>query len=336
MAPVLLKASATACADPFLRPIGMHVTKNSTSTTHRSEVLSFAVAAMGLAALDAAFIEPRVVRVPRIAVPVERRAEALSALKVAHLSDLHVMGKGWRAATIAAAVDVCNHEDVDLIAITGDFMGTGPGARPALEMVSRLRTDVPRVAVLGNHDHVYGNRYLRVLLNGLKDLGVSVLNNESICLELRSTRLWVTGVDDGYSMRDDLRRALGSGDTEVPRILLTHYPEVAEQLHQGEAQLSLAGHSHAGQIRVPVLAGLVHNGHARTKYSKGLFSVNGNPLFVSSGVGMSGIPMRFLNPPEVPIITFTSPRSEGDERAELDLGRRPMRLDARSISRSRV
>jgi uncharacterized protein len=264
-----------------------------------------AVASAGLAVLDAAMVEPNLLRVRRFRVPVVERYRALAGLRLAHLSDLHVGGRGWREATIARAIDSCNRSNVDLVAITGDFIGSGAGARMAVEMLSTLRSDVPRFAVFGNHDHVYGKRYVTFLSDGLRELGIVVLNNESVPVELRTGRTWVAGVDDGYSMRDNLEAALGSlGPHDYPRILLTHYPEVAEQLRPGQAQLSLAGHSHAGQIRVPILGAMMHNGHARTKYGKGLFTVNGNPLCVSAGVGMSGVPMRFRNPPEVPLISF--------------------------------
>ena len=289
--------------------------------TMRFSPVSIAAAGIGLAALEALAIEPNLMRVRSVPVPVNCCGERITGLRLAHISDLHVMGKGWRRGTISAAIQACNQADVDLVAITGDFIGSNKGAHVAIEMLSALRTDVPRVAVLGNHDHVYGRRHLDVLLRGLRELGIVVLNNETMPVELPSGLIWVAGVDDGYSLRDDLSAAIGSlGPDDFPRILLTHYPEVAERLRPGEVQLSLAGHSHAGQIRVPVLATMMYNAHARTKYGKGLFMVNGNPLYVSAGVGMSGIPMRFRNPPEVILIRFvTSHPPVPDGRIEDEL-----------------
>ena len=266
-----------------------------------------AAVGVGLAALEALTVEPDLMRIRSIEVTANCCHEQMAGLRLAHMSDLHVMGRGWRRGTISAAIRACNQADVDLVAITGDFIGSSEGANPAVELLSALRTDVPRVAVLGNHDHVYGRRHLEVLLHGLRDLGIVVLNNEAMPVELSSGLLWVAGVDDGYSLRDDLNAAIGSlGPDDFPRILLTHYAEVAERLRPAQAQLSLAGHSHAGQIRVPILATMMYNAHARTKYGKGLFMVNGNPLYVTSGVGMSGIPMRFRNAPEVVMIRFTT------------------------------
>lgn len=272
----------------------------------------------GAAALfDALVLEPGGLKVTRIDVPAPVYADRLVGLRLAHLSDLHVGGTGWRRGTILRAVDVCNQEDVDLIAITGDLIGSGEATRTALEILSSLRTDIPRFAVLGNHDHVYGGRYVEMLRRGLRALGIQLLDNEATSLELPSGRLWFVGVDDGYSMRDDLDRARGSlGSGDFPRVLLTHYPDVADRLRPGEFQLSLAGHSHAGQIRVPVLARLVYNGHARTHYARGLYMVNGNPLHVSAGVGMSGVPMRFRNWPEVGILRFVEAGSRKEPRAE--------------------
>ncbi len=261
-------------------------------------------AAIGLAMLDAIAFEPSRLRVHRLTVPAAAcGSQQRALLRLAHLSDLHVGGRGWRCDTLARAVDVCNREEVDAIAITGDFIGSEAGAEWALGLMSRLRRDVPRLVVFGNHDHVHGGRALARLRCGLGGLGMTVLGNDALRLELPVGPVWFAGVDDGYSMRDNLGlvREKMAGATE-PRVLLTHYPDVADRLREGEFQLSLAGHSHGGQIRMPVVSSLVCNSHARTRYARGLYTVNGNPLYVSSGLGMSGIPMRFRNWPEMGLI----------------------------------
>ena len=270
----------------------------------------FALAgAAGMAVLDAVVVEPSRLAVRRLDVPVRDDARRLAGLKLAHLSDLHVGACGWRPGTMKKAMDRCNREDVDLIAITGDFIGSGQGVTAAMEILSALRTDVPRLAVLGNHDHVYGERALDALLVGLDTLGIAVLRNRSMSLDLALGRVWFVGVDDGYSMRDDLKLAVsGLCPEDFPRVLLTHYPDVAERVRRGDFQLTLAGHSHGGQIRVPVLAKLVYNGHARTRYGCGLYMPNENPLHVSPGLGMSGVPMRFRNPPELTVLRLVPGR----------------------------
>lgn len=265
-----------------------------------------ALVASGLAFVDASVIEPNHLKVGRVDVPVWRYVERLVGLKLAHISDLHVGGTGWRPSTVASAIDVCNREEIDLIAITGDFITKASSVQKALDYLGSLRRDVPRLAVLGNHDHVYGRSPMEKLCRGLLDLGITVLRNESIKVDLKLGPVWIVGVDDGYSMRDDLDRAQADlGPEQFPRILMTHYPDVADRLRQDEFQLSLAGHSHGGQIRIPILDRIVVNGHARTAYTRGLFLVNGNPLHVSPGIGMSGLPLRFRNRPEVTVLSFT-------------------------------
>jgi uncharacterized protein len=250
-------------------------------------------------------VEPERLRVRRLEIPAGSHARALAGLRIAHISDLHVAGRGWRPRTMARAVEACNDEKADVVAITGDFLGSAKGVGGVLEIVSSLRRDVPRLAVLGNHDHVYGSAPLRAMLEGLRSLGLLLLGNESTSLDFSSGRVWFVGVDDGYSGREDVDRAMaGIGPQDYPRILLTHYPDVAGRLPEGSFQLALAGHSHGGQIRVPLLAQIVSENHARTGYRYGLCRVNGNPLYVTSGLGMSAIPIRFWNPPEVAIHRF--------------------------------
>lgn len=272
----------------------------------------------GLAGAGTAFIfdalvrEPRTIRIARIEVPVEWRFRAVHRLRIAQLSDLHVGGQGWVRGTAEKAILACNRADVDLVAITGDFVGNPNSVRVVLRLLEDLRQDVPRLAVFGNHDHIEGETYFSALLRGLEELGITVLTNTAQPLHLPAGRVWFVGVDDGYSARDDLPRALAATEDDgAPRVLLTHYPEVAESARPGEIQLALAGYSHAGQIRLPILASKVHNGHARTKYSHGLYVVNGNPLYVSAGLGMSGIPMRFRNPPEMAILSFAALKPSG-------------------------
>lgn len=256
---------------------------------------------MGLAALlDGALLEPRMVRLRRELLPTRHHSRGLAGFRILHLSDLHVGGKGWKWDAAARAIELCNGSDADLVAITGDFIGKGSGVKPALELLSSLRRDLPRVAVLGNHDHVYGSVHQNNLLKGLKALEIQLLSNDATMLSLPWGELWVAGVDDGYSLRDDLARVRSLlPEDRLPRLFLTHYPEVARRLRPGEFDLSLAGHSHGGQVRLPIIATRVLHNHARTMYDRGLFQVNGNPLYVSGGLGMSGLPLRFLNLPEV-------------------------------------
>ena len=265
---------------------------------------SLAVAG-AVALFDAVAVEPNSLDVARVDVPVRDHVDRLAGVRVAQLTDLHVGGVGWKRGVLARAMAACDEQELDLIAITGDLIGSAAGVEPVLELLSALRSDVPRLAVLGNHDHVHGRRPLEALCGGLRELGIVLLRNEALPLELRSGRVWVVGVDDAYSSRDDLTLAVRRlGREEFPRVLLTHYPDLADRLAPGQFQLCLAGHSHGGQIRIPILTSLVHNGHARTRYASGLYVVNGNPLYVSPGLGTSGVPLRFRNWPQLALLSF--------------------------------
>jgi uncharacterized protein len=282
---------------------------NTMGSVTRALALGVPAAAVagGLALLRGLKIEPERLKVRHLEWPAGRHARALEGVKLAQISDLHVGGIGWRRSTMERAVEACNDENPDVVTITGDFLGAARGVASALEIASALRRDLPRLAVLGNHDHVYGCRPLRALLDGLAAMGIILLNNGATAVDVPSGRVWFIGVDDGYSGRDDLDRAMAAvGPQDHPRILLTHYPNVADRLPGGAFQLALAGHSHAGQIRLPVLSQRISEEHARTEYRYGGCEVNGNRLYVTSGLGMSSIPIRFRNLPEVAIHRFTA------------------------------
>lgn len=266
-----------------------------------------AMVAGGLAMLDGMKFEPEHVKVRRVDVSAGRWERQLAGVKIVQISDLHAGGRAWRPDTIARAIEICNDEEPDVIAVTGDFLGGRGHTKRVLEILSRLRCDVPKLAVLGNHDYVYGAVPLGALLEGLRSLGVSVLRNEARHLRMRNGCVWFVGVEDGYGGRDDLEKATSTLNRDgCPRVLLTHYPEVAEAARPGEFQLALAGHSHAGQIRVPLLDRFVTRRHARTRYGYGMYEVSGNPLYVSSGLGMSALPVRFRNLPEVAVHRFAT------------------------------
>lgn len=157
-----------------------------------------------------------------------------------------------------------------------------------------------------------------------------MLRNEHRVLSLRGGgRFVVVAVDDPSLGHDDLPAAMAGLPDErqaaLPAILLGHAPDIADRAPAGRFALVLAGHTHGGQIRfspfkrrtpleLPMIAGGLDSAYAR-----GTHLVRGNPLSVNAGLGVSGIPFRFLAPPEVVLLTFA--RGLAEDRGEGDAGR---------------
>jgi predicted MPP superfamily phosphohydrolase len=163
-----------------------------------------------------------------------------------------------------------------------------------------------RYAILGNHD-------VRVSAHAVTDAlethGISVLTNTSVALERDGRRLWLAGTQDALEARPNLTAALPAGRKphQEPLILLAHEPDFADQAVGRQIDLLLSGHTHGGQVRLPLLRPLVLP-EMGTKYVEGLFRLrdlrDGMQLYVNRGVGTVGLPFRFRCPAEISIFTL--------------------------------
>jgi len=273
-----------------------------------SLLLLLALAAILVALAYYSFrIEPNWLEVTRIELVLPRLPTTHDGLVVAHLSDLHV-GERVSPGLIRRAIDVCNAARPDLVAITGDVTDHGWEIDQAIEELRRLRPR-PTYVILGNHDYRVGEGRARALTAALQGLGMVVLRNEAVPYECCGTRLWIVGLDDPCTERDDLAKAqAGLGPDDYPRLLLTHSPQTMAQLPRGEADLALAGHTHGGQIFVPILTGLLLRWFY-SRFSHGLYWCHGTALYVNRGLGSLGVPARFLRRPEVTLLTLRSDRA---------------------------
>lgn len=279
-------------------------------------VVAGTAVAVGLAAVGYAYaIEPRRLQQRRYRVGVAELPSALSGVRIAHLTDFHVGMAGTRRSTLRRAVDVAASWQPDIVALTGDFVHDGRW-EPGAELFAELTRIAPTFAVLGNHDHKQDPAATDQIVSALRDQGVVVLRNEHRVVEVGKTggEIVLVAVDDPSQGRDDLPAAMDglppASETDRPAILLGHAPEIVDRAPPHRFALTLAGHTHGGQLRfspftirtpleLPMIAGGLDS-----RYPRGAHVVNGNPLFVNSGLGVSGIPFRFLSPPQVVCFTL--------------------------------
>lgn len=271
------------------------------------------VAAVTLA--YASLIEPRLLRERRFRVGVPGLPPALEGLRITHLTDFHVGMSGTHGPTLRRAVAQARAWEPELVALTGDFVHGGRW-EPEADLFRGLARAAPTFAVLGNHDLIASPAAADRIAAKLEAQGVRVLRNEHRVVSVRCERdLVVVAVDDPSLDRDDLPAAMvglpALPDPRRPAILLGHAPEIVDEAPPSRFALTLAGHTHGGQIRIspfsrrtpldlPMIAGGLDS-----PYARGTHLVDGNPLYVNAGLGVSGIPLRFLAPPEVAFFTLT-------------------------------
>ncbi|WP_034360747.1 metallophosphoesterase [Deinococcus phoenicis] len=240
-----------------------------------------------------------------------------SPLRAAFLTDLHY-GLYAFAGSVRAWVDAANAERPDLILLGGDFLDLRPDADPAplLTELARLRAPLGAFGVWGNHDYGSFGRSdaerrglpgsgwqarQQELTAAFARSGVTILRDAG-----RAVRddLWLGGVDDFWFGRPDPAAAL-AGAGERATLLLSHNPDLLPDL-PGPAGLVLCGHTHGGQIRLPLFGAPVVPSRYGQRYAMGwVRGAYGTPAYVSRGLGTSGVPLRNLCEPEITLFTLT-------------------------------
>ncbi len=247
-----------------------------------------------------------------LADPVVRRAElallptdaAVASLRLVLVSDIHVAGPDMPPARLDRLVAQINALAPDLVLMAGDFVSDKRVASrryrlaEAIAPLASLNGRLGRFAVLGNHDHW---RDAATARRELTKAGVTVLNNSAV----RVGPLAIGGLDDAFTRHEDvgatvaaMRRVGG-----VP-ILLSHSPDPFARLPDDIA-LTLAGHTHCGQIRLPLVGAIAHMSEYGDRYACGLVVERGRRLIVGAGVGTSLLPLRLGAVPDIWLITLT-------------------------------
>lgn len=271
------------------------------------------LAAATLGAGYARYVEPFWPAVEAQAMDLPQLAPALAGLRIIQLSDLHV-DRGMRLDYLREQFQHCLSLAPDLIVLTGDYI-TRADARYLDELkslVSLLRAPLGVFAVLGNHDWaVYSAgraRRMPALATGvqaaLSAAGVMVLRNECVRVVRGGAALQLVGLDDLWSGCFDAGKAFADTDPTLPCVALTHNPDSIDQLRDQPCDWILCGHTHGGQVRVPLCgAPLLPVRHR--EYDQGLFHVGGQRLYVNRGLGYLRC-VRFNCRPEITLFTLTA------------------------------
>jgi uncharacterized protein len=264
-------------------------------------VTAGAAAAGGALAWRALWHEPRHGRFRARTLRLPHWPPALAGLRVAVIADLHTGAPHVGEERLERLVAAVNRRRPDLVVLLGDYVDPGVrlGTRVVPEAVAaRLgRLHAPRgvFAVLGNHDwHHEGAR----VGAAMRDAGITVLTNES---RRAGDALYVAGVEDQRTRTPDIEAALDDVPADAPVILLSHDPDVFPTV-PARVALTLAGHTHAGQVAIPRLRRPFIPSRHGERFARGHVAEGGRHLYVSAGVGTTGWPVRLLAPAEVPLL----------------------------------
>ena len=248
-------------------------------------------------------VEPNfMVHDTRLTLKLEGLPEAFNGFRIVHITDTH-FGMWHLPIRDDLVIHIIEKFKPDLIVFTGDLICSVDGVNEALKFASHLTSIAPTIMVLGNWDY-WSRANIAELLRELEGLGVIVLINNSTRIARGGAAIYIVGVDDPYTWRDNLTKALTGIPKTSFKILLAHSPQIIDEA-RGKVNLILAGHTHGGQVNIPLIGPLfVPLPLEYREYVYGLYNESGTLMYVSRGIGCSMLPMRFMCPPEVVLITL--------------------------------
>jgi predicted MPP superfamily phosphohydrolase len=244
--------------------------------------------ALAILGVYSAFIEPYRIEVTRFDI----QGPVATPLKIAHLSDLHTRGIGRRERKLLEVLDA---EKPDVIVITGDSVPRRNHYEGPKEVYTRLHAPLGVWVVRGNWENESPLHHERAFY---QDAGVHLLLNENA--QIRPD-VSLIGFDDPYTGVAKLDEAMAGVPADAYKIALFHSPAFFDRI-AGHVNLCLAGHTHGGQVLLPLIHPFWLPGGSG-RYLAGWYQQDGTEIYVSRGLGWSVLPVRFLARPEITFVT---------------------------------
>lgn len=254
------------------------------------------------------FVEPNWLRIKQYTLKSPKWSPQHKPLKIVAIADLHVGCPSVTLATVDKIVDHANSLNPDIILILGDFLIKGvlfgrhvPPA-PIGERLAALKAPLGVYSVLGNHDWWEDGEGM---WKALENEGIKVLENDAVHVKRDGGDFWIAGLADDTTREPDFQKTMKKITTNDPVILMTHDPATFMETDERPV-VTLAGHTHGGQVAAPFFGAIIVPGRAPLKYAYGHIVEEGRDLIVSCGIGTSGLPVRFNRRPELIDLTISS------------------------------
>jgi len=270
--------------------------------TRRNFLRLMAAGAAGAFA-DAMWIEPGWLTVTRCDVSCKRLPSGLDGLRIGLLADLH-FEPDRDDALIEEAVAYINAEKLDLLLLGGDYVSSSSSVlAPLARILTNAKASHGVFAVMGNHDGWNAGHPLTRRI--FEKSGISFLINQNSHLHLRGEKLAVSGTDFVWLGKPDPQATLKGIARDTPVLALVHEPDYFDDMTaRRDITLQVSGHTHGGQCRVPVAGYAPAKVKYGEKYIYGHHATGNSNLFVTRGIGTSGLRVRFACPPELAILTL--------------------------------
>lgn len=255
----------------------------------------------------ARFIEPNFLKVHYESIESSYITEGSKELKILQFSDMHV-SEYFDEKDIKNVVEKINEENPDIVFFTGDLIDeynkyeNKENVNEIWDALGKINANLGKYAIYGNHD--YGGGAEQIYSSVMEKSGFVILKNEKITLE--EYNINIIGMDDSIFGKFEKNKLIDLIEKERFNIVLSHEPDVIDYLLEYNIDLFLSGHSHGGQVNLPLVNSLPL---LAKKYTGGIYSFDNyrqTTLYVNIGLGTSQMPLRFMAPPELSVFVLSN------------------------------
>lgn len=235
------------------------------------------------------FIEPFSLEVTTVRIASEKLPKGSTPLRIVQLTDLHCDGLNRVQSKLAKTIKPLAP---DLIVFTGDAANNPTGLIAFKDCMRQVSAIAPTFGVAGNNDFRGEDIFA--------ETPVVKLEGKASVLDIHGTKVWINGVP--VNQPESVQPSMNAAPVDMFDIFLYHYPAAVLAPAVEKIDLLCVGHTHGGQVRMPFVGALVTNSQVGKQYEYGLYHLKKGAMFVSRGIGMIALPVRFLAPPEVVLI----------------------------------
>lgn len=227
-------------------------------------------------------------------------------IKIIQFTDTQ-LGEFYSITDLERVVKKINNENPDIVVFTGDLIDNATNYEDILEIsdvLNKIKASYGKYAVFGNRD--YGGGAVRYYEDIMNESGFEVLVNEQRSINIEGVNINIFGADDALMGYYSAEETMIDINEDNINILLLHEPDLADDFSDYSIDLILSGHSHGGQVRIPII-GTLKTTYLGEKYIKGFYNLSNEKnttLYVSSGLGSTKLPFRLLNIPEVVVFNI--------------------------------
>lgn len=269
--------------------------------------LGMSSAALFLAASCGTQAQVEMLSMERLTLPIRHLNPAHDGFKIVVMSDFHIRMNS-DLALYESAAEMTNNLEPDLVLLLGDYVNSSASPIEQLSpILGEIHATYGLFAAMGNHEY---DSDPGAIMRSLEEHDIQVLRNAGTVVG--DDILYIGGLDDVWFERHNIERTLNDKPALTPAIMMAHEPDIADEIAQtGEVALQLSGHSHGGQVRLPLLGAPILP-QLGQKYDMGLYEIEQMWLYTTRGVGTNNMPYRVNCPPEITEITLVAADMDDD------------------------